>query len=115
MINKCSFRLLPLLICAIATSAAFAQTTTFTYQGRLLDAGNLANGLYDLQFQLFNDTDTQQGATLTLNHPQSPSGIFTVHLYIGDVFDGSPRTLESAFRPVASTDAFTTLSPRQPL
>src|ERR1044072_433934 len=115
MINKCSFRLLPLLICAIATSAAFAQTTTFTYQGRLLDAGNLANGLYDLQFQLFNDTDTQQGATLTLDDVQVTAGIFTVQLDFGDVFDCSPRTLEIAVRPGASTDAFTTLSPRQPL
>ncbi len=30
--------------------AAFAQTTAFTYQGRLTDGGSPANGSYDLQF-----------------------------------------------------------------
>jgi hypothetical protein len=30
--------------------------SAFTYQGRLMDAGNPANGLYDLQFELFDST-----------------------------------------------------------
>jgi hypothetical protein len=33
---------------------AHAQTTSFTYQGRLQDAGAQANGSYDLQFSLFD-------------------------------------------------------------
>lgn len=35
-------------------SAALAQTTAFTYQGKLTDAGNPANGNYDLQLKLFD-------------------------------------------------------------
>ena len=35
-------------------SSALAQGTAFTYQGRLNAGGNPANGLYDLQFTLFN-------------------------------------------------------------
>ena len=40
-----------LLCCA---GVVRAQTTAFTYQGKLTDAGNPANGNYDLQFQLFD-------------------------------------------------------------
>ena len=46
---------------------AEAQTTAFTYQGKLIDGGNLANGSYDLQFKLFDTltigTGTQRGTT----------------------------------------------------
>jgi hypothetical protein len=94
---------------------ASAQTTAITYQGRLTDIGSPANGTYDLQFKLFDDTDTQQGPTLTLDDVQVTDGIFTVQLDFGDVFDGSARTLEIAVRPGASSDAFTVLSPRQAL
>ncbi len=34
----------------ILSSAGSAQTTAFIYQGRLSDAGNPANGNYDMQF-----------------------------------------------------------------
>src|SRR5260221_3688936 len=34
--------------------SAHAQGTAFTYQGRLNDGANPANGLYDLRFTLFN-------------------------------------------------------------
>src|SRR5512138_2411485 len=48
---------------------AEAQTTAFTYQGKLSDGGSPANGTYDLQFKLFDTaavgTGTQQGPTLT--------------------------------------------------
>jgi hypothetical protein len=34
--------------------AAFAQTTTFTYQGKLTDGATAANGTYQFQFKLFD-------------------------------------------------------------
>ena len=46
------------LMCA---SVTFGQGTAFTYQGKLNDSGNLANGSYDLQLKLF-DTATVGGA-----------------------------------------------------
>ncbi len=115
MIRKWSFAFLPLLIWALATSAALAQTTAFTYQGRLIDAGSPANGTYDLQFKLFDDTNVQQGPTLTRDDVQITNGVFAVQLDFGSVFDGSERLLEIGVRPGASLGAFTTLSPRQPL
>ena len=55
---KTNSRLLLLLYVALvlllAASAARAQTTTFTYQGKLTDGGTPANGSYDLQFTLWD-------------------------------------------------------------
>lgn len=42
-----------LLLLCLSLSVA-AQTTAFTYQGKLTDAGNPANDNYDLQFKLFD-------------------------------------------------------------
>jgi len=46
---------LALAIILFTTSLVFAQTTSFTYQGRLTDGGTAANGNYDLQFTLTNE------------------------------------------------------------
>ena len=35
-------------------STTFAQGTAFTYQGRLTDNGNAANGNYDLRFTIYD-------------------------------------------------------------
>ena len=70
-----------------------AQTTVFTYQGRLSEAGNPAQGNYDLQFKLFDTpnvgTGAQSGATLTRNPVAVSAGAFSVMLDFGaNVFDG---------------------------
>lgn len=36
------------------TLASLAQSTAFTYQGRLQDAGAAVTGLQDFEFRLFN-------------------------------------------------------------
>src|SRR5882672_2880684 len=87
-----------LIFVCVTASAAFAQqTTAFTYQGKLTDTGNPANGSYDLQFKLF-DTVTvgagaQQGATFVRN-PVTSAGVFSVQLDFGaSVFSGAARYL----------------------
>ncbi len=55
--------LIPLLLLLSAT-ATLAQSTGFTYQGRLQDNGTPANGSYDLQFTLFDSGGTQIGSPL---------------------------------------------------
>ena len=45
------------LVLLSMTSAAYGQGTAFTYQGRLTDGANPANGNFDMQFMLF-DTAT---------------------------------------------------------
>jgi hypothetical protein len=107
-----------LLVCCVGT--AWAQTTAFTYQGKLIDAGNPANGNYDLQFRLFDTptvgTGAQFGATVVRNPVLADAGIFTVQLDFGaTVFGGADRYLEIGVRPANNAGAYTVLAPRQPV
>ena len=103
----------------LLTHTAAAQTTAFTYQGKLTDSGNLANGNYDFQFKLFDAlaAGNQLGTTQTVNNVTVSNGIFTVNLDFGvcaACFNGAARFLEIAVRPTGG-GSFTTLSPRQPI
>jgi hypothetical protein len=92
-----------------------AQSTGFTYQGKLTDGANAANGSYDLQISLFDNLagGTQIGSTLTRAGTNVAGGIFTVQLDFGvNAFPGANRFLEIGVRPVSS-GGFTILSPRQ--
>src|SRR6266481_3512743 len=62
-----------------AANTAIAQTSSFTYQGRLTDGGSAANGNYDLQFAIFDSTSagSQIGSTQVLPAVQVSSGIFS--------------------------------------
>ena len=100
-----------LLLCA---ASARAQTTSFTYQGRLTDAGAPASGPYDFEFRLFDAAGTQVGAPLLREDVQVTNGVFTVTLDFGaSAFTGETRLIEIGVRPGAGVDPFTTLSPRQ--
>jgi hypothetical protein len=99
-------------------STALAQGTAFTYQGRLSDGANPANGIYDLRFAVYDavTSGAQQGAILTNSATAVTNGLFTVTLDFGPgVFDGSDRWLAIGVRPGASAGDFTSLVPRQPL
>jgi hypothetical protein len=107
-----------MLACLFSGDIAYAQATAFTYQGKLTDAGNPANGAYDLQFRLFDtlSNGNQVGSTIVREDVQVANGIFSTALDFGAAaFPGASRFLEIAVRPGASTGAFTTLSPLQPL
>src|SRR5438034_5678806 len=100
----------------IGASTTFAQTTSFTYQGRLTDGGTAANGNYDLQFVLFDSLSggAQVGSTQTVNTVAVSNGVFTVSLDFGaNSFPGANRFLEISARPTGGS--FTLLTPRQPI
>ena len=110
-------KLVILFILAL-TGAASAQTTAFTYQGHLMDAGASANGNYDLQFTLKNAL--MDGSTVGTPQAVSPvtavNGIFGVTLDFGSAsFDGSDRWVELGVRPAGSVAPYTVLAPRQRL
>ncbi len=96
-----------------------AQTTAFTYQGKLADGGSPATGQYDFIFRLFSALSggSQIGGDLVRDDVQVTSGMFAVDLDSGS----SPFTsttghyLEIAVRAGASTGAYTTLGSRQPI
>ncbi len=110
---------LGLMVCPPELARAATMGTVFTYQGRLLDANDAADGLYDFEFKLFDDpcTGTQQGSTIDVNDLDVIDGYFTVELDFGSVFNGDVRWLEIAVRPGDSIDAndFAILIPRQEL
>ncbi len=62
-------KLILLATLSLFSFRTFAQSTAFTYQGRLQDGGNPATGLYDFEFRLFDASlgGAQQGPTVTLN------------------------------------------------
>jgi hypothetical protein len=104
-----------MILFACATSIS-AQTTSFTYQGKLTDSSISANGPYDFTFRLFDSGGTQVGSDIVVNDLGVSAGIFTVNLDFGSAaFDGSARYLDIQVRPGASSGAFTLLSPRQPV
>ncbi len=78
----------------LGASAVPAQTTAFTYQGKLSMSGSPANGSYDMQFKIFDGLTkgTQQGATITNPTVGVSGGLFIVELDFGSgVFDGTLR------------------------
>lgn len=104
-----------LVLVAMSADAARGQTTTFTYQGQLSDAGALASGSYDLQFALFDTTagGAQIGANQTVAGVAVSEGVFTVQLDFGvNAFPGANRFIEISVRP-AGVGSYTTLAPRQ--
>jgi hypothetical protein len=106
------------LIAAIAPMPA-AWAEPISYQGQFNDGGEVPVGTYDIRFTVFNASagGNSVGAVLTRSLPLSASdaGVFSFQdLDFGPgVFIGEPRWIEVAIRTGA--DAFTVLSPRQPV
>ncbi len=115
MKNKIHFLFIGLAVLAGVHMSA-AQGTTFTYQGRLNDGANPANGIYDLTFSLFNANSGggQVGMTFTNSAAGVSNGLFTVALDFGDQFPGADRWLEISVKTNGAA-TFTTLTPRQKL
>ena len=97
-------------------SSLLAQGTAFTYQGRLNDGGNPANGLYDVTFALFaaSSGGSPLNGTITNSGLAVSNGLFTVLLDFGGQFNGNDRWLEAGVRTNGG-GLFTTLTPRQKL
>lgn len=107
---------LDLMVFLAMVGKAAPMGTVFTYQGRLMDANQPADGLYDFEFRLFDDpcTGIQQGSTIDVNEADVIDGYFTVELDFGSgVFTGDARWLEIGVRLGDSGGGFTTLNPRQ--
>jgi hypothetical protein len=115
---RCRGLLIGVVLVLTAISAS-AQSTAFSYQGKLADGASPANGNYDFQFKLFDTsvvgTGVQQGSTVTIGNFAVTDGTFTVQLDFGAaVFTGENRFLEINVK-TTSASAFTTLGPRQQL
>ncbi len=112
-----------LTVALASIAASQAQTSIFTYQGKLNDAAAAATGTYQMQFALFPgaSTGSQIGPTLTFDGSSLPAvqvtnGIFTVQLDFGSspFAAGADRFLEISVKHAADP-GYTTLAPRQQL
>src|SRR5438128_2025497 len=96
--------LLTLLLLLFVQSVS-AQSTEFTYQGRLLFGDVPANGNYDFEFALF-DADAggnQLGSTFPLSAVSVNNGVFSVRIDFGNQFPGANRFLEIHVRQTGAT------------
>lgn len=114
-------RLAAVVACVVcSTSLALAQapaTSSFTYQGELRDNGGLANGLYDLQFRLWDNVilGNPVSGIVTIPNVNVADGRFTVQLDFGaGAFNGDRLWLGVAVRP-AGSGSYTDLNPRSEL
>lgn len=107
---------LTLFVFTFSALAVLAQTTAFTYQGRLNDASTAANGSYDLQFALYDAAagGTQQSSIQTMTAVNVANGIFSVQLDFGSApfAAGANRFLEIRVKKPTETN-YTILAPRQ--
>ena len=91
--------------------------TSFTYQGRLTDAGNPATGSYDFRFTLFDAAvgGAAVGAPVLANGVAVTQGLFASVLDFGaPAFAGQARWVQVEVR-LAGGGAYTALAPRQEL
>src|SRR5262249_45581064 len=111
--QKTSLWLAPLAVALATVSLNAAPVgTAFTYQGRLMDGANPANGTYYIHFTLY---DAQSGGNLLASQPTNTvsvsSGLFSVDLDFGALpFDGSARWLQINVR--TNSEVGVDLSPR---
>ena len=100
------------------TTAALAQITAFSYQGRLTDGGAPANGLYDFTLSAHDALTSGNlvGSALIFADVPVTNGVFVLYPDFGaGALTGQPRWLEVGVRIGASTGAYTPLNPRQPI
>src|SRR6266536_4419505 len=107
LLFKHSFTPLAIVLAILlGATMTLAQTSSFTYQGRLTDGGTAANGNYDLQFALFDSLSggAQVGSTQNVNTVAVSNGVFTVSLDFGaNAFTGANRFLEISARPTGGS------------
>jgi hypothetical protein len=91
--------------------------TAFTYQGKLTNGGQTAQGIYDFRFAIFDSAggDNLVAGPITNSAVGVTNGLFIVTLDFGtNVFSGDARWLEIGVRTNGSS-SFATLLPRQAL
>jgi hypothetical protein len=92
-----------------------AQSTAFTYNGRLNSKGVPVTGPHEMRFNLYdlNAGGNLIAGPLDLSPVDVANGLFTVRIDFGaNIFTGPARWLDISVRPLGAA-AFTALTPRQ--
>jgi len=117
---KTSILLTTTFIILLLAISSWAQSTTFTYQGKLTDSSLPASGIYDFQFILVGGSPLGQvGPTLVRPGTTVTNGVFTVQLDFS-TGNNNPLVLGNGVllrigvkRPADA--GFTTLTPDEPI
>ncbi len=118
-ISKVLTVLFAVVLCFGPVGLAEQAGTAFTYQGRMMDSNQTADGLYDFQFKLYDrdSNGNQVGSNVNVADLDVIDGYFTAELDFNDVnaFRGDARWLQIGVRAGALSDpnGYTLLSPRQ--
>jgi hypothetical protein len=116
MKSRSYFQCLAVALLMGAAAQAAPVGTAILHNGQLTENGAPANGIYDLQFRLFDGYSggNQFGPPLTYEDLVISNGVFQLYLDFGAMaFTGDERWLEVAARPGTSTDEFQLLAGRQ--
>jgi hypothetical protein len=100
-----------LLLSLGLSNPALALSNSFSYQGSLIDAGQPANGSYDLQFVLQTQAGAPVGSPVLLENVAVSQGVFTVDLDFGAAITSGDFQLQIGIRPGVETGSYTLLSP----
>ena len=107
--------MLAIAILCIGAISTFAQTSAFSYQGRLSELGAPVTGTRYFRFTLFDENGVPVPGTLTQQTLMVTAGVFNTSLDFGPAgFPGPNRSLEVAVK-VNPGDPYTVLNPRQPI
>jgi len=114
MNNSLAWKLSIFTVCLLSGRVAVAQTTAFTYQGRLNDGANPASGSYDISFAAYDAVTSGNliGAAVTNSAVDVSNGLFTTLVDLGGIFTGSDMWLEIAVSANAA-NTFSVIAPRQ--
>jgi len=108
---------LGLMVCSAKLGGQTPMGTAITYQGRLIDANEPADGDYDFTFTLYDEAaDGNQVGSTDVNESDVIDGYFRVELDFGSgVFDGNTVWLEIGVRAgeLSDPNVYVILSPRQ--
>jgi hypothetical protein len=111
-----------LSLATLASSPARGQSTAFTYQGSLDDAGAPASGLHDLRFRLYSVASggTPIGSALCVDNVSVVEGVFTAQIDFGPFATTEQRFLELEVRRdtglnCSNAAGFVVMAPRQQL
>jgi len=110
-----------IIVLLLLSAATIQASTVFTYQGRLNDSDEPADGVYDLRFQLYSDPDglSLVSGTVLKDDVDVVDGYFTTEIDFMSkpIFNGQALWLQIEVRPGASVDPgdYVALQPLQSL
>ena len=94
------------LFIAVGCQFVAAQTTAFSYQGKLSNNGSPVSANYDFEFRLYDllSGGAQQGATQTLTNVAVTNGVFAVQLDFGPLLGVEEHPVAGDDRPDVRPD-----------